>query len=139
MAVIDRRISSKRFSESTRELMSKSWRHGTQRDHKAKFRIFHSWCAEREIDPYLASLEDCADFLTCMFHKGLKYRTLNGYRSMLSSVLAPVDNCAVGQHPLIIRILKAVFNKCPPVKKLIPEWNLLLVLECLKEDPFEPL
>ena len=58
---------------------------------------------------------------------------------MLSSVLAPVDNCAVGQHPLIIRLLKAVFNERPPVKKLIPEWNLLLVLECLKEDPFEPL
>ena len=75
MAVIDRRISSKGFSESTRELMSKFWRHGTQRDYKAKFRIFHCWCAEREIDPYLASLKDCADFLTCMFHKGLKYRT----------------------------------------------------------------
>ena len=139
MAIIDRRLSTKGFSQNTRSLLAKSWRIGTQRDYRSKFKQFSSWCSEREIDPYIASLADCADFLTSLFGKGLKYRTINGYRSMLSTVLAPVENVPVGQHPFIIRLLREVFNERPPCKSLVPEWDLLLVLECLKRDPFEPL
>jgi hypothetical protein len=58
---------------------------------------------------------------------------------MLSSVLAPVENIPIGQHPFIIRLLKAVFNERPPIKKLVPEWNLLFILGCLEKAPFEPL
>lgn len=58
---------------------------------------------------------------------------------MLSSVLPPVNNCPIGQHPFIIRLLRGVFNKRPPIKKLTPEWDLPLVLGCLKEAPFEPM
>ena len=139
MAVIDKRLSSEGLSKETRKLLSKSWRKGTRKDYQSKFRQFDCWCREREIDPHLATLANCADFITHLFEKGLKYRTINGYRSMLSAVLAPVDKTPIGQHPFIIRLLRGVFNERPPVKKLVPEWNLLLVLESLKEAPFEPL
>ena len=82
---------------------------------------------------------DCADFLTYLFNSGLKYRTIAGYRSMLSSVLLPIDNTPVGQHPYIIRLLKGVFNTRPPVTKLLPEWDLTKVLDLLQKSPFEPL
>ena len=58
---------------------------------------------------------------------------------MLSSFLPPIDNCPIGQHSYIIRLLKGVFNERPPVKRLIPNWDLSFILGCLKEDPFEPL
>ena len=58
---------------------------------------------------------------------------------MLSFLLPPTDNCPIGQHSYIIRLLKGVFNKRPPVKCLLPNWDLSLVLGCLKETPFEPL
>lgn len=58
---------------------------------------------------------------------------------MLSTVLAPVDKVPVGQHPYIIRLLRGVFNSRPPERKLLPEWDLPLVLEVLKQPPFEPL
>ena len=54
--------------------------------------------------------EECADFLSFLFQSGLKYRTIGGYRSMLSAVLPPVDNISVGQHPHIIRHLKVQFT-----------------------------
>ena len=139
MVVIDRHLSTKGFSSETRELLAKSWRKGTQKDYKSKFRKFSCWCHERDINPYLASLANCADFLTGLFDKGLQYRTINGYRSMLSSVLAPVENIPLGQHPFIIRLLKGVFNERPPMKRLVPEWDLFLVLGCLKAAPFEPM
>ena len=139
MVVIDKKYSSAGFSEKTRILLSKSWRKGTQKDYKCKFRQFHSWCSKQQIDTYTADLVQCAEFLTFLFEKGLKYRTINGYRSMLSSVIPPVGNIPVGQHPYIIRLLKGIFNERPPLRRLIPEWDLLLILGCLKKAPFEPL
>lgn len=58
---------------------------------------------------------------------------------MLSSVLQPVSNLPVGQHPYIIRLLKGVFNSRPPQVKLLPEWDLKVVLTMLQRTPFEPL
>lgn len=61
------------------------------------------------------------------------------YRSMLSSVLTPIDNVPVGQHPYINRLLKGVFNTRPPRVIVVPDLDLLKVLEMLQKAPFEPL
>ena len=139
MASIDRQFETKGFSAETRKLLAASWRAGTKKDYSGKFKKFRSWCAEREIDPYSISLTQVAEFLTCLFNQDLKYRTIAGYRSMLSSLVAPVDGKPVGQHPYIIRLLKGVFNSRPPTSRLLPEWDLPLVLQVLEECPFEPL
>jgi hypothetical protein len=83
---------------------------------------------------------DCAEFLTTLFYDdNLQYRTISGYRSMLSAVLPPIDNVPVGQHPYIIRLLRGIFNLRAPVKKLAPEWDISKVLKILQKYPFEPL
>lgn len=61
------------------------------------------------------------------------------YRSMLSNILDVVDGHRVGEHPKVIRLLKGVFNRRPPKKSLVPEWDLNLVLKALRQAPFEPL
>ena len=132
MAAIDKQFGSKGFSKKVRELLSASWRKGTQKDYACKFKQFSCRCSARKIDPYAISLSQFADFLADLFKKGLKYRTIAGYRSMLSSVLLPVQNIPFGQHPYIIRLLKGVFNSRPPTAALIPEWDLPKVLDLLK-------
>jgi integrase len=77
--------------------------------------------------------------LSDLFNEGLQYRTIAGYRSMLSAVLPHYENVTIGQHPHIIRLLKGVFNSRPPKVKLIPEWDLDMVLKMLQKTPFEPL
>lgn len=139
MASVNRSIQNKGFSDDTRELMVASWRSGTRKDYAIKFKKFSGWCGRREIDPHAATLTNCADFLTSLFQSGLKYRTISGYRSMLSVMLPPINGISVGQHPDIIRLLKGVFNSRPPVKHLVPEWDLHLVLNILSKAPFEPM
>ena len=139
MDVVDRHLSTKGFSSKTRQLLSASWRKGTKRDYNCKFRQFGSWCDSQKVDPLSPSLVDCAHFVTFLFEKGLKYKTITGYRSMLSSILPRVEGFPIGQHPHIIRLLKGIFNERPPLKKLVPEWDLCLVLGCLRKPPFEPL
>ena len=127
-------VPNKWFSQRFRSLLSASWRSGIQKDYSGKFKQFSSWCREKQIDIYSASVTDCAEFLT----KGLKYRTIAGYSSMLSWILHHVNNFPVGQHPYIVQLIKGIFNSRPTVK-LLPEWDLPLVLKFLKKPPFEPL
>ena len=58
---------------------------------------------------------------------------------MLSSILPRVEGFPIEQHPHIIRLLNGIFNERPPLKKLFPEWDLCLVLGCMRKPPFEPL
>ena len=139
LASLNRNFKEKGFSKKARELLTASWRNGTQKDYTSKFKKFCSWCRTRKIDSYSASLTEVADFLSDLFAEVLQYRTIAGYRSMLSSVLSPINNIPVGQHPYIIRLLKGVFNSRPPKSKLLPEWDLQKVLNMLQKEPFEPI
>ena len=139
LASLNRNFKEKGFSKKARELLTSSWRKGTQKDYTSKFKKFCSWCRTRKIDSYSASLTEVADFLSDLFAEGLQYRTIAGYRSMLSSVLSPINNIPVGQHPYIIRLLKGVFNSRLPKSKLLPEWDLQKVLNMLQKEPFEPI
>lgn len=139
METVDRQYKDRGFSEGSRKLLRASWRKGTQSDYNAKYRKFRSWCCKREIDTSNISLIQVSDFLTDLFNEGLQYRTIAGYRSMLSVILPPVNGIKVGQHPDIVRLIKGVFNSRPPQKRLVPEWNLEAVLSSLQKKPFEPM
>ena len=102
-------------------------------DYASKLEKFNSWCGERQIDPYSANLNQIADFLAYLFHSGLQYRTIVGYRSMLSAVLPPVQNFPVGQHHNIVRIIKGVFYSRPPKVRILAGWNLELLLQALEK------
>jgi len=137
--VVNRRFQEIGFSQKSRKLLMAAWRCGTQKDYASKYRVYDSWCSAREIDPYCATIVQIADFISHLYNKGLQYSTINGYRSMLSAVLPCIDGHKVGQHPYVIQLLKGVFNSRPPQVRLVPEWDLLKVLEALQKKPFEPL
>ncbi|CAC5371519.1 unnamed protein product [Mytilus coruscus] len=139
MAPLNRNFKAGGFSESARNLLNASWRKGTQQDYIAKFEKYSSWCTGKQIDPYSATLSQIADFLASLFESGLQYRTISGYRSMLSAVLSPIDNYLVGQHPYISRLIKGVFHSRPPKTNFLPELDLEIVLKALENEPFEPL
>ena len=139
LVTFNKQFEKRGFSQETKKLLCASWRTGTQKDYVSKFKKFSSWCDSREIDPYNATLTQIADFLTHLYTSGLQYRTIAGYRSMLSSILDSVENRPVGQHPYIVRLLKGIFNSRPPKSKLLPEWELPKVLKMLEKGPFEPM
>ena len=58
---------------------------------------FICWCSQMQNDLYSAYSAECADFLTFLFHKNSRYI------SMFSSVLQPIEDISLGQHPYIIR------------------------------------
>ena len=72
-----------------------------------------------------------------MFEAGLKYRSLNCYRSALSSALIPVDGFQVGQHPLVVRLMKGIFNSRPPELRYSQTWEVSQIIRAKQGFLFE--
>lgn len=60
------------------------------------------------------------------------YETLNTARSALSSLGIVVDGCRAGNHPLVLRFMKGVFNLRPPLPRYTETWDVQPVLRELK-------
>ena len=110
LACIQRSLHSEGIRAGASKLVLAAWRPGTNAVYNSAWKKWHSWCLGRETDPFRPSLADLTGFLAHSFDEGLEYRTINTYRSALPGVLPPIDGFPVGQHPLVIRLLKGVLK-----------------------------
>lgn len=74
-------------------------------------------------------------FLSWLHHSGYQYRTINVYRSAISSVLPFVDNLPFGQHYIVKHLMKGILKENPPLPKYTVLWDVDLVLSYLKDLP----
>ncbi len=102
------------LSEEATSLLLSSWRQKSSKSYDSLFGKWVSWCGERNADPISDPIGDVVNFLAELFQKGYQYRSLNAYRSAISSVHIKVDGYDVGQHPLVSRVLKGAFHTRPP-------------------------
>jgi hypothetical protein len=63
------------------------------------------------------------NYLTLLHNCKLSYSTINLHRSAISMTLANVDGAPIGSHPLITRLVKGVFTKWPPSRKVPSVWD----------------
>ena len=57
------------------------------------------------------------------------YRSVNVARSMLSTTLGHVDGTNIGKHPLIVKLMKGLYNKKPPLAKYANLWYVNIILD----------
>ena len=89
------------------------------------------FCHSRGISAVSPNLEMILDFLTHLFECGYSYSALNSARSALSTVILIAEK-PVGMHPLVIRLLKGMFNLRPSLPRNIVSWDPQIVLNHLK-------
>ena len=81
-------------------------------------------------------LENAIEFLTQLFRSWIGYSTINTARSALSSVITLSGGTPVGEHPLICRFVKGVFELRPCLPKYTEIWDVAMMLNYLKTlDP----
>lgn len=73
-----------------------------------------------------------ANFLAHIFEKGYQYRSLNSFRSAISSTHDRVDGVNVGQHPIISRLMAGALNSRPPQPRYNATWDVQEVLVFLE-------
>lgn len=70
------------------------------------------------------------EFLTELFTSGIGYSAINTARSALSTFII-IEGFSVGNHPLIKRFVKGVFNLRPALPRNLVTWDTDLVLKYL--------
>ena len=87
------------------------------------------------MDPLSAPVSEVLEFLLEQFESGKQYRTINVIQSAISMTHEEVDGTRVGQHHLVSRFLRGVFNCRPPALKYSFMWDVDIVLSYLKDLP----
>ena len=90
------------------------------------------FCSEWGTDPVHATVETVLEFLTELYKSGIGYSAINTARSALSAIVNLPDKSPVGQHPLVRRFLKGVFQSRPTTPRYNTTWDVNIVLDYLK-------
>ena len=90
-------------------------------------------CVEKSWDKNNPALNQAVAFLTQLFDLGLSYSAINAARSALSNILPMYDNVPFGQHQVVCRVLKGMYNRRPQRSRYTSTWDVDIVLEYLRE------
>ena len=80
-------------------------------------------------------MNDLLKFLLELFEQGLGYSALNTAKSAVSSVVHVLNNVQLGEHVLIRRFIKGVFQIKPSLPRYNCTWEVDIVLNYLKNMP----
>ena len=125
-------LSSQGLSGQATELILNSWRSKTSRSYDSLFGRWNRWCSLWGSDPFSGPISEAANFLASSYKEGYQYNSVNAYRSAISSVHDKADGVPVGQHPIITRLIKGIFNVRPPIPRYSSTWDVQLVLNFLQ-------
>ena len=80
----------------------------------------------------MGPVSEVANFLVSLYGEGYQYNSVNACRSAISSIHDKVDGVDVGQHPIITRLLKGVYNMRPPLPRYSDTWDVQMVLNYIE-------
>lgn len=117
----------KGFSPGVVDLLMAGIRPTTQSAYQSAWSAWCNWCVQRSADPLSASVNKALEFLFHLFSLGRAYSTINVARSMLSSTFPPVEGNPIGQHHLILKLMKGIYNSKPPKPRYESTWSIDLI------------
>ena len=116
---------SKSLSRDAIEVVSPSWRMGTEKTFHSHVERFAKFCRERYTDPIQTTIEIGIEFLTEYFKTGAGYSSVNFAPSTLSSIIKQVCNVPFGKSSVVCRLLKGVLILGQPYQDMLPLGMLL--------------
>lgn len=120
------------ISEASTAIVLASWKPGTRKQYQPHITRWTQFCDKWHVSPYHPSVVNILNFLAETFQRDVGYETVNTARSALSSLGIVVDGCRAGNHPLVLRFMKGVFNLRPPLPRYTETWDVQPVLRELK-------
>ena len=129
---IRRSYETRGISESACNLLMASWRPGTQKQYQVYIQKWSNFCAQRKIIHNQPTVEQALEFFTHLYEQGLTYSAINTARSALSSYIVLEDGTSLGQHRLVSRLLKGIFQSNPPSPRYSETWDVSVVLHYLQ-------
>ena len=121
------------ISEQATSLNTAGWSSkGTNTAYQSAWSRWQHWCVKRGPDTFSASVTDFVNFLGSLFSEGLQYRSINTIRSAVSVTHPHVSGSPIGQHTLVTRLMKGIYNSRPPAPQYTSSWGVGQVTSYLK-------
>ncbi|PIK33469.1 hypothetical protein BSL78_27421 [Apostichopus japonicus] len=115
-------------------------RQSTVKTYDSRLHRYYVWAGDNAADPVEASVDQVAAFLLELFREGKQISTIRNYRSAIAAVHSGFsDGSSVGTNPVLRQVLRGMFHRRPPRRRLAPSWALHEVLTTLAGSPYEPL
>ena len=108
----------------------RSYRPSTLKQYNVFLRKYKTFCLSRGVDPALQNVPLVLDFLKHLLDQGLSYSSINTARSALSSIFPTPP---IGEHPLVVRFLRGVYQIKPNIPKYVATWDVAVVLKYLEK------
>ena len=93
---------------------------------------WQNFCSRRSVDPISPTINQVLEFFTELYDNKCGYSALNSARSALSALISLPGDLSIGNHPLITRFLKGVFQIWPALPRYSSIWDVNVVLKYLK-------
>ena len=127
-----RRLRAGGVSDSSFDLLSASWRSSTSGRYDKVWASFERFLQLRRLELDSVDIGVVIDYLSSLFSANLAYRTIILHRSVLSSTLPSIEGFPIGRHPLVSRLMRGVFLRRPPSRRVFQEWNVGDVLDVFR-------
>ncbi|MPC93505.1 hypothetical protein E2C01_088635 [Portunus trituberculatus] len=124
MLAVREQVRARGVSEEGVDIIMASWTAGTEKQYRPHFRRWSQLCSRWNITSINPNVSNIINFLSDTFHRNARYA--------ISSLGIVVDGCRAGNHPLVIRFMKGVFNLRSPLPRYAATWDIQPVLRQLQ-------
>lgn len=119
-------------SEAGTGIILASWKPSTAKQYQTHIERWKQFCDRWDTNFLNPTASNIINFLTETFNRNVGYDTINTARAALSSLGIVIDGCRAGNHPLINRFMKGVFNLRTPTPRYTEIWDVQPVLQKLR-------
>jgi hypothetical protein len=116
-------------------LVYDGWRESTEDRYGRAWQFFKRFLQPSAISFHQATVTNVADYLSHLLDIKLQWSTINSHRSAFSETLALMDGKAVGKHPVILKLMKGIFNRRPTKIEIPNVWDSSRVLNLFQHWP----
>ena len=114
-------------SEKASDFIESGWSKGTNVAYQSAWSKWSSWCHEQQVDPISCEIHFIVNFLAELYAQGLQQQSINTIRSAVSMTHSQIEGIPVGQHPLVSRLMKGIYNCRPPQPRYTATWDVDIV------------
>ena len=132
------RLREQGFPEDTITTILAARARSTKQCYESRWKVFVSWCRGGDQDPFKTDVVTIVKFLQDLFEKGRSWSTIRGYVAAISACHPEFQDNSLGTIKSVKDFMDGVFKLRPPIKTVVPRWELGIVLQTFAETPFEP-
>ena len=121
-------ISNRELPQEIEEVITDSWRTSTRSRYESVLKRWKCYAISRNENSCITNIDSVLRFLHAMYNDGCLYSGLCATPSALTSVVTINGFVKLSDHPLLVRYLKGIFNRHPPLPRYMHIWDINLVL-----------